>query len=252
MKQIMVMLTCVVLATCLGNLGCARAARDTTGFALREESVLNAPFQDAWHAVKQVVIEQGYDLYTRDKRGTFVAYTPMKRMLWAQPRRTKFTIDLVEKAPEETAISIESIRQVYGVTLLTHPNWHDRKQTDPAPAQALLEGVRAKLAGGLETEGATGSVPETAEVAPAEADGVPAETVEAPVVEAPPVEAPVVEAPAVEAPPVEAPPVEAPAVEAPIVEAPPVEAPVDAVEVIEETPSAADDHAAAEAAPSVN
>lgn len=161
MKHIVTAITCVVLATCLGNLGCARAARDTTGFALREESVLNAPFQDAWHAVKRVLLEQGYDLYTRDKRGAFVAYTPMKRVLWAQPRRTKFTIDLAEKSPNETAISIESIRQVYGVTLLTHPNWHDRKQTDPAPAQALLEGIHAKLAEGQETEAFAGEAPET-------------------------------------------------------------------------------------------
>ncbi len=232
MKKLMIAMVCAVLVTCLGNLGCARAARDTTGFALREESVLNAPFQDTWHAVKRVVLDQGYDLYTRDKRGSFVAYTPMKRMLWVQPRRTKFTIDLVEKSPQETAISIESIRQVYGVTLLTHPNWHDRKQADPAPAQALLEGIRAKLSEGLETEGFTEPAPEN--------------------VETPLAEAPAAEVPAVEVPPAEAPAVDAPPVEAPAVEVPAVEAPAEAVDVIEQSPGSADDHAAAASAPAVN
>ena len=236
MKKLMIAMVCAVLVTCLGNLGCARAARDTTGFALREESVLNAPFQEAWHAVKRVALEQGYDLYTRDKRGTFVAYTPMKRILWAQPRRTKFTIDLVEKSPQETAISIESIRQVYGVTLLTHPNWHDRKQADPGPAQALLEGIRAKLG-----EAPVAEVP-AVEVPPAEA----------PVAEVPAVEVPPAEAPAVEVPAVEAPPAEAPAAEVPATEAPAVEAPAEAVDVIEQSPGSADDHAAAASAPAVN
>lgn len=163
MKRHFVILACVVLVTSLGSLGCARAARDTTGFALRDETTLNAPFEDVWHAVKRVAREQGYEIYTRDKRGTFVIYTPMKRILWTQPRRTKFTIELAQKSSEETAISIESVRQIYGVTLLTHPNWHDRKQTDPAPSQALLEGIQAKLTEGTENESLESEMPETEE-----------------------------------------------------------------------------------------
>lgn len=173
MKRSFVVLACVVLVTSLGGLGCARAARDTTGFALREETVLNAPFEDVWHAVKRVAREQGYEVYTRDKRGTFVIYTPMKRILWTQPRRTKFTIELAQKSPEETAISIESIRQIYGVTLLTHPNWHDRKQSEPAPSQALLEGIQAKLAEGVENEDLESETPEAPETPVVEAPAAP-------------------------------------------------------------------------------
>ncbi len=127
------------------SVGCARAARDTSGFALREQTVVNAPFEDTWHAVKHVLREQGYDIYTRDKRGAFVAYTPMQRALWLQPRRTKFTIEMARKAPEETAVSVESVRQVYGVTLLTHPNWHDREQRDPEASLAILDSIRIAL-----------------------------------------------------------------------------------------------------------
>lgn len=138
---------------CAAGFGCARAARDTSGFALREESVVNAPFEETWQTVKQVLNDQGYEIYTRDKRGAFVAYTPMKRTLWIQPRRTKFTIELAQVAQEETAISIESVRQVYGVTLLTHPNWHDRAERDPKACQAILEAIQSTIAaGGVEAE----------------------------------------------------------------------------------------------------
>lgn len=152
MKPRTIVISTLLFCFVLTGLGCTRAARDTTGFALREEAVMNAPFQQTWHAVKRVLLEQGYEIYTRDKRGTFVAYTPMTRILWTQPRRIKFTIELAETAPNQTAVCVESIRQVYGVTLLTYPNWHDRRQTDPEPARNLLAGIAAKLAEGLTTE----------------------------------------------------------------------------------------------------
>ena len=154
MKRFAVITIAVTLVACAAGSGCARAARDTSDFALRDETVVNASFEDTWHIVKQVMRDQGYDLYTRDKRGAFIAYTPMRRMLWVQPRRTKFTIELARVAAEETAISVESIHQVYGVTLLTHPNWHDRKQRDPQASQAIIDAIQATIAGGgIEAEG---------------------------------------------------------------------------------------------------
>jgi len=59
--------------------GCARAARDTTGFARENSTIVDAPFKEAWQAVKGVLREQKLDIYTRDKRGTFVAYSKMHR-----------------------------------------------------------------------------------------------------------------------------------------------------------------------------
>ena len=152
MNRQIAMFTCMVLAVSAGFLGCARAARDTSGFALREETVINSSFDDVWHAVKRAAREQGYDIYTRDKRGVFVIYTPLKRILWTQPRRTKLTVELAQQSAVETALSIESVRQVYGVTLLTHPNWHDRKQTDQSYSQLLLEGILAQVASGVDNE----------------------------------------------------------------------------------------------------
>ncbi|HOH42267.1 MAG TPA: hypothetical protein PLZ53_04060 [Candidatus Hydrogenedentes bacterium] len=148
MMRSIVINSCLILAVVLTGLGCARAARDTSGFALREETTVASGYENTWQTVKHVLREQGYEVYTMDKRGYFVAYTPLKRILWMQPKRTKFTVELARLSDNETVIAVESIRQIYGVTLLTHPNWHDRKQNDPAPGAALLEGIRTKLAEG--------------------------------------------------------------------------------------------------------
>lgn len=128
-------------------LGCARAARDTTGFAQEQSLSVNAPFEQTWQAVKTVLREQGLELYTRDKRGVFVAYTPMKRTLFIQPHRTQFTIEITEVSSSESTVYVEAVNQVYGVTLLTYPGWHDRPAKDPAGAQTILSAVQAEISG---------------------------------------------------------------------------------------------------------
>jgi len=134
----------LVLIVAAGG-GCARAARDTTGFARENSLIVDAPFMDAWQTIKGVLREQKLDIYTRDKRGTFVAYSKMHRR-WRvfQPHRTKFTIELAPVTPDETKVYIETVKQVYGVTLLTYPDWHDRKTADDTAARAILDAVRAK------------------------------------------------------------------------------------------------------------
>lgn len=126
--------------------GCARAAKDTTGFALENTITVKAPFEETWQAVKSVLREQDMDLYTRDKRGTFVAYGKMHRR-WLQPTRTKYTVEVGRVSANETRVFIETIKQVYGVTLLTYPDWHDRKAKDNGAAAAILDAVQAKLSG---------------------------------------------------------------------------------------------------------
>jgi hypothetical protein len=126
--------------------GCARAARDTTSFALENAASVQAPMEDTWQAVKTVLRERDYEIYTRDKRGVFVAYTPTRRQL-LQPRRVKYTVELTELSPNETRIFVESVNQIYGVTLLTYPGWHDRPTSDTAGAAEILNGVQARLAG---------------------------------------------------------------------------------------------------------
>jgi hypothetical protein len=132
----------------LGATGCARAARDTTGFAVQKETTVKAPFEQTWQTVKSVLRDQGYNIYTRDKRGSFVAYTDMHRFLLVQPRRIKYTVEVKPVDADQTSISVQAVRQVYGVTLLTYPDWHDRKMKDESAPAKLVEAVQAKIAGG--------------------------------------------------------------------------------------------------------
>lgn len=125
--------------------GCARAARDTTGFAKSESITVEAPFEETWQTVKLVLQERDLEIYTRDKRGLFVAYESKGRRLFV-PRRTKYTIELRDVSEFTTAIHVEALREVYGVTLLTYPDWHARQTPDDTAAAAILEAVQAKLA----------------------------------------------------------------------------------------------------------
>jgi len=140
----------IPLACCglvlVAAVGCARAARDTTGFAVENSITVEAPYMETWQAVKRVLGDQGYDIYTRDKRGTFVAFTRMERQ-WFQPKRVKYTVEVASLSDNETKVQVETIRQVFGVTLLTFPNWHDRETTEDAGAVEILEAVHARLTG---------------------------------------------------------------------------------------------------------
>lgn len=125
--------------------GCARAAKDTTGFAMEDSITVAKPLDDAWQDTKSVLREMEMDIYTRDKRGEFVAFTPMKRQLYVgTPHRTKLTIVLTEATANSTTVSIETVAQVYGVTLLTYPDWHDRKAPNNNEAVAIIESLKAK------------------------------------------------------------------------------------------------------------
>jgi hypothetical protein len=159
---------CIALAMlAAATAGCARAKRDTTGFALKDKVVLEAPFEETWQAVKHVLRARGVEIYTRDKRGLFVAYSNMNRRLLV-PHRTKYTIELMDISENETAIHIETLREVYGVTLLTHPDWHARQAKDNSEATAIFQAVEAKLNAPAEDKAlATGDLPEPVEAAPA-------------------------------------------------------------------------------------
>ena len=71
----------------------------------------------------------------------------MKRSLFV-PNRTQFTIMMTEDTPTATKVSVETVNQVYGVTLLTYPAWHDRRATDNSKALKIIDGIKAKSAKG--------------------------------------------------------------------------------------------------------
>jgi len=125
--------------------GCARAAKDTTGFTMEDSITVAKPLDETWQDTKAVLRELQLDIYTRDKRGEFVAFTPMKRQLYVgTPHRTKLTITLKQATANSTTVNIETVAQVYGVTLLTYPDWHDRKAANNNEAVAIIEQLKAK------------------------------------------------------------------------------------------------------------
>ncbi len=145
-------------------LGCARAARDTSGFAQIDSAVVNASFEDTWQATKAALREKELNIYTRDKRGSFVAFSEMKRQMGLfTPKRVKLTITLRPVTNTSTEVKIETLNQVYGSTPLTYPDWHDRKATSNELALSILDAIQAKISG----ESAPPTEP-TTENAPAE------------------------------------------------------------------------------------
>jgi len=135
----------ILLVAAVGTVaGCVSTKRNTEGFAITDSVAVNAPVEETWQFVKEALREGKYDIYTRDKRGIFVAYTPMKRHLAVVPKRTKFTIAIEPVSDTASKVTVESIRQVFGVTPLTYPGWHERKTTDHAEAQKILEAIVAK------------------------------------------------------------------------------------------------------------
>jgi hypothetical protein len=128
-------------------LGCARAAENTTGFTLEERIEIDAAFEPTWQAVKGALREMELDIYTRDKRGVFVAHAYRDRQWfnWFTPERIEFSVQVRPLTSERTAITVEAVRQVYGVTLMTYPDWHDRPLEQDERIAELLARVRSRL-----------------------------------------------------------------------------------------------------------
>lgn len=137
----------LLLVAVLAMGGCARTARDTRDFAVAESKTVNAPFAQTWQIAKSVLRENDFDIYTRDKRGVFVAFSGARRNLVLVPHRTKYLVSVESLSDNATQVTVEAVRQVYGVTLLTYPGWHDRKTTDNTELLALLQAIEAKVSG---------------------------------------------------------------------------------------------------------
>jgi hypothetical protein len=118
-------------------------------------ATVSSDLEAAWTSTRNVLLDRGLQIYVRDKRGMFVAYTETKRKLIFFPERTKLTVTLREATPGETLVAVETIRQHYRVTLLTYPDWRDVPGTaDEAAGQSLLDAIVANV-NGVENEGAT-------------------------------------------------------------------------------------------------
>lgn len=142
--RILSILTLGALAALSLN-GCAKAAKDTSGFALENTFEVDMPFDQTWQVVKDVLLDEELYLYTRDKRGTFVAFSEPTRRPF-KTRRVQYTVELERISDSETSIYIETIRQKYGVTMMTYPDWHDRQTTDTTKTEQLIASINAWVA----------------------------------------------------------------------------------------------------------
>jgi len=152
MTRIALSLACLTLA--LATLGgCATAKKDTTGFAVSRELVVDQPFDEAWLNVKDTLVAQDLTVYTRDKRGFFEAFQgPDNPLPYVRNRRMKYTVDLFPVSRTETRIVVEAMKQVYGTSLRTYPDWHDRKTDDSEMLEILLTEIQNRADGILPEE----------------------------------------------------------------------------------------------------
>ena len=126
--------------------------------APRVDSIaVEGSFDDVWQRTRQALLDQKYEIYTRDKRGLFVAYSKVKRHLLLWPHRTKLTIVLEDVSPDEIVVSVETIHQRYRVSLLTYPDWRDdQKIVDGDIATSLLGVIKtAEVSISESTQGGT-------------------------------------------------------------------------------------------------
>ncbi len=132
--------------------GCVSGARDTAGFAVTKAATVNVPFDQAWQTAKAVLREhekpKKFEIYTRDKRGVFIAFENTGRQVLLIPSRVQYTVTIEPAGENASNVTVETVRQLYGTTLRTYPAWHDRTMKDPAKAQNLLNEIQSRIAGG--------------------------------------------------------------------------------------------------------
>ena len=146
---------CLVLGCGLFTAGCKSTpgGQEPLPRARVDSVTLEVPFNEAWQRTRQALVDQKYEIYTRDKRGLYVAYTKVKRRLLFFPHRMQLTITLEATSAEETQLTVETIHQKYRVTLLTYPDWRDDPEVEKGDvAAALLEAIRSTEVTDVETE----------------------------------------------------------------------------------------------------
>ena len=126
-------------------MGCAHQPPIQADYAYTESMIVDAPFGATWQATKTALINLDYSIYTRDKRGLFVAYGKRDRK-WGVPRRTQMTLTIESVTAQKTRITVEALRQRYRVTPLTYPDWREIAPIDEKPqTKELLSTISGEL-----------------------------------------------------------------------------------------------------------
>lgn len=143
---------CFLVCTASFAMGCKSTPKEAKLLppAQVDSVVMSGAYEDVWQATRVGLLDGGFEIYTRDKRGLFVAYAKVRRHLFVWPNRTQLTVTLEELSGDSTRVSVETLEQGYRVTLLTYPDWRDN--TKPAKKKktgdvgvALLEAIQLVL-----------------------------------------------------------------------------------------------------------
>lgn len=127
-------------------LGCASTDVPTLQQSVYVDAlVLDFPYEPTWQAVKSALLDLGYEIRTRDKRGMFEAHSKTKRRLLV-PHRTEVTVRLDRVGEVATRVTVEMVHQRYRVSPLTNPDWQLTKLRDePSQTSALLDAIGERL-----------------------------------------------------------------------------------------------------------
>jgi hypothetical protein len=129
--------------------GCATKPKpvETPAVAFVDSMTVPMAFDEAWQLTRDVLlVTEGVEIYTRDKRGMFVVYTDMHRKKLIVPHRSMLTITLEADTKESTKISVETVAQRYGVTPLTYPGWKDNDTvSEEEVGREILESIQAQV-----------------------------------------------------------------------------------------------------------
>lgn len=129
--------------------GCATHSKtlDAPPVAFVDTMTIPVEYELAWKMTRDALLAQeGVEIYTRDKRGLFVAYTEMHREKILYPKRTMLTFTLESASKTSTKISVETVSQRYGVTPLTYPGWRDEDTVSGGNVgREILESIQAMI-----------------------------------------------------------------------------------------------------------
>ena len=120
---------------------------ETPVVAFVDSMTIPVEYEHAWKLTRDVLLEQeGIEIYTRDKRGVFVAYTQMYREKVIYPKRTMLTITLEAESKTSTKIAVETVAQRYRVTPLTYPGWQDAEEvSEEEVGREILDSIKSRI-----------------------------------------------------------------------------------------------------------
>jgi hypothetical protein len=101
-------------------------------------------FRQVRDVVRDVLRESPVEIYTRDKRGVFVAYANVRRA-FLTPRRLRLVVTLERVSESSTRVSVQTFPEAYTVQLLTYPAWRPAAFGDDSRAREIVSSIEKRV-----------------------------------------------------------------------------------------------------------